>query len=80
MGRYEVQLFDSWSVKAPKYSDCGGIYERWDEARGPGKQGYEGHAPLANASRAPGLWQHLHIEFQAPRFDAAGKKRQRPNS
>lgn len=74
MGRYEVQLFDSWRVKSPAYSDCGGIYERWDEARGPGKQGYEGHAPLANASRAPGLWQHLHIEFQSPRFDAAGRK------
>jgi 3-keto-disaccharide hydrolase len=56
MGRYEVQLFDSWGVKSPTFSDCGGIYERWDEARGPGKQGYEGHAPLANASRAPGLW------------------------
>lgn len=74
MGRYEVQLFDSWGVKEPKYSDCGGIYQRWDEARGADKQGYEGHAPRANASRAPGLWQHLHIEFQAPRFDAAGKK------
>src|SRR5262249_45701970 len=22
----------------------------------------------------PGLWQHLRIEFEAPRFDAAGKK------
>ncbi len=26
------------------------------------------------ALRAPGLWQHLHVEFQAPRFDAAGRK------
>jgi hypothetical protein len=74
MGRYELQLFDSWGKSVPTYSDCGGIYQRWDEARGADKQGYEGHAPLANASRAPGLWQHLHIEFQAPRFDAAGKK------
>jgi hypothetical protein len=74
MGRYEVQLFDSWGEKAPKYSDCGGIYERWDESRGDGQKGYEGIAPRANASRAPGLWQHLHIQFQAPRFDAAGKK------
>jgi hypothetical protein len=74
MGRYELQLFDSWGVKAPTYSDCGGIYQRWDPARGPGKEGYEGIAPRANASRAPGLWQHLHIEFQAPHFDAAGKK------
>lgn len=72
--RYEVQLFDSWGVKEPKSSDCGGIYERWDATRGAGKERYEGTAPRANASRAPGLWQHLHIEFQAPRFDAAGKK------
>ncbi len=74
MGRYEVQLFDSWGVLAPKFSDCGGLYQRWDESRGPGHEGYEGRAPAANASRAPGLWQHLHIEFQAPRFDAAGRK------
>lgn len=74
MGRYEVQLFDSWGVKEPKFSDCGGIYQRWDEARAEGQKGYEGSAPRANASRAPGLWQHLHIQFQAPRFDAAGKK------
>lgn len=74
MGRYEVQLFDSWGAKSPTYSDCGGIYQRWDDSRGKGKEGYEGIAPLANASRAPGLWQHLHIEFQAPRFDSTGKK------
>lgn len=75
MGRYEVQLFDSWALTgAPKPSDCGGIYDRWDAARGHGKEGYDGVAPRANAARAPGLWQHLHIKFRAPRFDAAGKK------
>ena len=73
-GRYEVQLFDSWGVKAPTFTDCGGIYERWDSARPKGQQGYQGVAPRANACRAPGLWQHLHIEFEAPRFDAAGQK------
>lgn len=72
--RYEVQLFDSWGVKTPTSADCGGLYERWDAARGAGKERFEGTAPRANASRAPGLWQHLHIEFQAPRFDATGKK------
>jgi Domain of Unknown Function (DUF1080) len=72
-GRYEVQLFDSWDVKNPKQIDCGSIYQRWDEAT---QTGYEGHAPRVNACLAPGLWQHLVIEFQAPRFDAAGKKTQ----
>lgn len=73
-GRYEIQLMDSWGVREPKSGDNGGIYHRWDPARGKGKEGYDGHAPRANASRAPGLWQHLHVAFEAPRFDAAGKK------
>lgn len=73
-GRYEVQLFDSWGARELKAGDCGGIYQRWDPKRGTGKEGYEGRAPSANACRAPGLWQHLRIEFKAPRFDAAGKK------
>jgi hypothetical protein len=73
-GRYEVQLLDSWGKNNPTFGDCGGIYERWDDARPEGKKGYEGYAPRVNAARAPGLWQHLRIAFQAPRFDAAGKK------
>lgn len=75
-GRYEIQLFDSWGVKKMKSSDVGSIYERWDEARPEGKKGFEGHAARTNASFAPNLWQHLEIEFQAPRFDASGKKTQ----
>ena len=70
-GRYEVQLFDSWGVKSPKYGDLGGIYRNWESA--PGKI-YMGKAPIANAAKAPGLWQHMRISFQAPRFDAQGKK------
>jgi len=73
MGRYEVQLFDSWGVKTPTFADMGGIYQRWDESRGAGQQGYEGTPPAVNASRAPGLWQHLEISFRAPRFE--GKKK-----
>lgn len=72
--RYEIQLMDSWGTKTPTYSDNGGIYERWDESRGKGREGYEGYAPRQNASKAPGLWQHLKISFQAPRFDASGHK------
>ena len=73
-GRYEVQLFDSWGVTLPKTTDVGSIYERWDETKPDGKKGYEGHPPRQNAGKAPGLWQHLKISFQAPRFDASGKK------
>ena len=73
-GRYEVQLLDSWSVINPKAGDNGGIYERWNEDKPEGQKGYEGHPPRQNASRAPGLWQHIKISFQAPRFNATGQK------
>lgn len=73
-GRYEVQLLDSWAKQQPDFSDCGGIYQRWDDARGEGHQGYQGIAPLTNTARAPGLWQHLKIRFQAPQFNTSGVK------
>ena len=73
-GRYEVQLADSWGVRSPTFADAGGINERWDAARGPGREGFEGHAPRMNAGRAPGIWQHLTILFAAPQFDAQGHK------
>jgi hypothetical protein len=73
-GRYEIQLFDSWLVKSPRVTDCGSIYERWDEEKPEGQKGYEGHPPRVNASLAPNVWQHLEIEFQAPRFDSDGRK------
>ena len=69
MGRYEVQVLDSWGEERPKYGDCGGIYQRWKD-----NQGYEGHAPRVNASRKPGEWQSFYVVFRAPRFDGAGKK------
>ena len=71
-GRYELQLLDSWLNQDPTYADCGGIYQRWDESRKV--KGFEGMAPLSNAARAPGLWQHLRIRFRAPRFDSNGNK------
>lgn len=72
--RYELQLLDSWGKKTVKAGDCGGIYERWDESKPEGQKGYQGHPPRMNASKAPGLWQKLRIEFSAPKFDANGKK------
>ena len=65
--RYEVQLFDSWGVKTPRSSDVGGLYQTI-------KKGMSGKAPMKNAALAPGLWQHMEISFQAPRFDANGNK------
>lgn len=73
-GRYEIQLLDSWGKINPTSGDNGGIYERWNESKPEGQKGYEGHAPRQNASRAPGLWQHMKISFQAPRFNATGTK------
>ncbi len=67
-GRYELQLLDSWGVLNPRSSDMGGIYERIDGKRPVGQTVFDGRAPRQNASKAPGLWQHFKISFQAPRF------------
>ena len=73
MGRYEVQVFDSWQKESAYPGiECGGIYRRWDEHRTP--KGFEGHSPRVNASRAPGQWQTFDVVFRAPRFDANGQK------
>jgi hypothetical protein len=70
LGRYEVQIFDSWGVEKPKSSDCGGIYASCSNP----KPDYSGRPPRVNASRPPGEWQSYQITFRAPRFDANGKK------
>jgi hypothetical protein len=72
-GRYEVQVLDSWGRTKMYGSDCGGIYQRWDENR-EGNKGYDGIPPLANASKPPGEWQTLYIDFKAPRFNSKGEK------
>jgi hypothetical protein len=61
-GEYEVQVFDS-SGKA-------------DDKMGPGDMGaiYGAAVPKVNACKAPGEWQKYVIEWQAPKFDASGKK------
>jgi hypothetical protein len=64
---YEVQIFDSFGYDGRlTVGDCGGIYETQD--------GKGGSPPMRNACRAPGQWQSLHIWFQAPVFDRAGRK------
>lgn len=71
MGRYEVQVYDSFGVIKDKYPgiECGGIYPRWLD-----NHEVEGHSPRANVARPPGQWQTFDVTFRAPRFDAAGKK------
>ena len=71
MGRYEVQVYDSFGVEKDLYPgiECGGIYGRWIN-----KQNVEGHSPRVNASKPPGEWQTFDVTFRAPRFDAGGKR------
>jgi hypothetical protein len=72
-GLYEIQICDSWGLKTPKGSDCGGIYPR---AELKPRYHYldKGVPPRTNACRPPGQWQTLDAVFRAPRFDAEGKK------
>jgi len=60
MNIYEIQIFDSYGKEKPGKLDCGAIYSETP--------------PSSNACKKPGEWQKFVIEFQAPRFDAAGKK------
>src|SRR5207249_3028034 len=72
-GLYEIQILDSFGVKKPKGSDCGGIYPRAEE-----EPQYhhidEGVPPRTNAARPAGEWQTMDVIFQAPRFDPKDKK------
>jgi|WetSurMetagenome_2_1015567.scaffolds.fasta_scaffold12369_3 hypothetical protein len=61
MGRYEVQIIDSFGKDADfGPGDMGGIYHT--------------AAPVKPKFKAPGEWQTMEIVFKAPRFDAAGKR------
>ena len=72
-GLYEIQIRDSHGKENPTASDCGGIYPRAEEI-----PRYhlidEGFPPRTNAAKPAGQWQSLDIVFQAPRFDADGRK------
>jgi hypothetical protein len=62
-GRYLVHVKDSWLQETLGANDCGGV-----------AAGNAAYAPAGNATKAPGLWQHLQISFLAPRFDESGHK------
>jgi pimeloyl-ACP methyl ester carboxylesterase len=72
-GLYEIQIFDSWGVKEPTASDCGGIYPR-AELEPRYHHIDKGIPPRTNACKKPGQWQTLDVVFQPPRFDDRGKK------
>ena len=73
MGRYGLDLSDSWVNGAPTLSTIGAIAPRWSDVRGSERTVIEGTLPRQNAGRAPGLWQHVDLVFRAPRFAAGGK-------
>jgi hypothetical protein len=62
MGRYEVQVLDSYDNVSYADGQAGAIYGQYP--------------PLVNASRKPGEWQTYDIVFEAPRFE--GGKLVRP--
>jgi hypothetical protein len=72
-GLYEIQIADRRETDKLTGSDCGGIYPR-AELFPRYHQLDDGRAPSENAARPAGEWQSLSLKFQAPRFDARGKK------
>ena len=69
MGRYEIQILDSWGETDLDHQTCGGIYARWINNTSVG-----GRAPRVNASKPPGEWQTYDVVFRTPRFDEEGNK------
>jgi hypothetical protein len=57
MGRYEIQVLDSYDNVTYADGHTGAIYGQYP--------------PLVNAARKPGEWQTYDIFFLAPRFDGA---------
>ena len=55
MGKYEIQILDSWSSRSYADGQAGAIYGQFP--------------PDVNTSRPPGEWQTFDIFFSAPLFD-----------
>jgi hypothetical protein len=58
MGRYELQVLDSYNNKTYSNGQAASIYKQLP--------------PLVNASRGPGEWQTYDVIFTAPRFKEDG--------
>lgn len=61
LGRYEVQVLDSYENATYADGSAGAIYGQYP--------------PLVNACRPPGQWQTYDIIYFAPRFEADGRLR-----
>ena len=59
MGRYEIQVLDSYQNKTYADGQAGAVYGQYP--------------PLVNAARPPGQWQSYDIIFHGPRFTGSGK-------
>ena len=59
MGKYEVQILDSYENKTYFDGQAGAIYKQYP--------------PMVNACRPPGEWQSYDIIFTSPRFNSEGK-------
>ena len=71
-GLYETQIWDSWGFTPRLDTDrCGAMYH-YDGGPIGGIDG--GIVPMVRADRPPGQWQSFRYWFQAPRFDASGKR------
>ncbi len=60
MGKYEVQILDSFENKTYFDGQCASLYKQ--------------QPPMVNACRKPGEWQTYDIVFEAPKFDAESKE------
>jgi Domain of Unknown Function (DUF1080) len=59
MGRYEVQVLDSWRNDTYPDGQAGSVYGQYP--------------PRVNPIRPPGEWNSYDIVFHRPRFDSAGR-------
>ena len=65
MGRYGLRLADEGHAAELTAQHCGAL---------PGGDGFEARPPERHAYRGPGQLHELDFDFEAPRFDAAGRK------
>ncbi len=68
-GCYGFRVADSWGAHKLGHLDNGALVA-------PAVEGVAalGYGPNTNAARAPGVWQHVRVVFDAPRFDVQGSK------